>query len=151
MKDTDAINLYKNMRETLGIDFCPGHIKTYFTLFRMPQCKVQGSNQGVSQCQAILLIRREMLHVVLVYLTHLDYQDTEVHMTEKLQAQVDGTEWSWKNLNTVSFIHLKVCIYPTAQNVFKLTVCFSCVGPLDLSAEQCMRRMKKDFWSQLSR
>ncbi|CAB3992025.1 exportin-1 isoform X1 [Paramuricea clavata] len=53
MKDTDAINLYKNMRETL------------------------------------------------VYLTHLDYQDTEAHMTEKLQAQVDGTEWSWKNLNTL--------------------------------------------------
>ena len=23
-------------------------------------------------------------------------------MTEKLQAQVDGTEWSWKNLNTVN-------------------------------------------------
>ena len=23
-------------------------------------------------------------------------------MTEKLQNQVNGTEWSWKNLNTVS-------------------------------------------------
>lgn len=54
MKDTDAINLYKNMRETL------------------------------------------------VYLTHLDYQDTERVMTEKLQNQVNGSEWSWKNLNTVS-------------------------------------------------
>lgn len=53
MKDTDAINLYKNMRETL------------------------------------------------VYLTHLDYVDTERVMTEKLQNQVNGTEWSWKNLNTV--------------------------------------------------
>lgn len=54
MKDTDAINLYKNMRETL------------------------------------------------VYLTHLDCVDTERVMTEKLQNQVTGTEWSWKNLNTVS-------------------------------------------------
>jgi exportin-1 len=54
MKDTDSINLYKNMRETL------------------------------------------------VYLTHLDYADTERVMTEKLQNQVNGTEWSWKNLNTVS-------------------------------------------------
>lgn len=54
MKDTDSINLYKNMRETL------------------------------------------------VYLTHLDYVDTERVMTEKLQNQVNGTEWSWKNLNTVS-------------------------------------------------
>ncbi|XP_078589610.1 exportin-1-like isoform X2 [Branchiostoma floridae x Branchiostoma japonicum] len=53
MKDTDSINLYKNMRETL------------------------------------------------VYLTHLDYADTERIMTEKLHKQVDGTEWSWKNLNTL--------------------------------------------------
>lgn len=61
MKDTDSINLYKNMRETL------------------------------------------------VYLTHLDYVDTERVMTEKLQNQVNGTEWSWKNLNTVreiSFLFL---------------------------------------------
>ncbi|KAH8032039.1 hypothetical protein HPB51_022787 [Rhipicephalus microplus] len=53
MKDTDAIQLYKNMRETL------------------------------------------------VYLTHLDYLDTERIMTEKLHFQVNGTEWSWKNLNTL--------------------------------------------------
>lgn len=53
MKDTDSINLYKNMRETL------------------------------------------------VYLTHLDYADTERIMTNKLQNQVNGTEWSWKNLNTL--------------------------------------------------
>jgi len=54
MKDTDSINLYKNMRETL------------------------------------------------VYLTHLNCPDTERVMTEKLQNQVNGSEWSWKNLNTVS-------------------------------------------------
>jgi exportin-1 len=53
MKDTDAINMYKTMRETL------------------------------------------------VYLTHLDYVDTENIMTEKLHNQVNGTEWSWKNLNTL--------------------------------------------------
>lgn len=53
MKDTDSINLYKNMRETL------------------------------------------------VYLTHLDYTDTERIMTVKLQNQVNGSEWSWKNLNTL--------------------------------------------------
>ncbi|CAH1792053.1 unnamed protein product [Owenia fusiformis] len=53
MKDTDSINMYKNMRETL------------------------------------------------VYLTHLDYVDTETIMTEKLHNQVNGTEWSWKNLNTL--------------------------------------------------
>uniref|UniRef100_A0A674BDJ1 Exportin-1 n=1 Tax=Salmo trutta TaxID=8032 RepID=A0A674BDJ1_SALTR len=53
MKDTDSINLYKNMRETL------------------------------------------------VYLTHLDYADTERIMTEKLHNQVNGTEWSWRNRNTL--------------------------------------------------
>ncbi|XP_048405127.2 LOW QUALITY PROTEIN: exportin-1-like [Stegostoma tigrinum] len=53
MKDTDSINLYKTMRETL------------------------------------------------VYLTHLDYADTECIMIEKLHNQVNGTEWSWKNLNTL--------------------------------------------------
>lgn len=53
MKDTNAINLYKNMRETL------------------------------------------------VFLTHLDYADTERIMTEKLMDQVNGREFSWKNLNTL--------------------------------------------------
>ncbi|MFH4979445.1 hypothetical protein AB6A40_006154 [Gnathostoma spinigerum] len=53
IKDTDSINLYKTMRETL------------------------------------------------VYLTHLDYKDTEMKMTEKLQNQVNGKEWSWKNLSTL--------------------------------------------------
>ncbi|CAJ0566524.1 unnamed protein product, partial [Mesorhabditis spiculigera] len=37
----------------------------------------------------------------LVYLTHLDNKDTEMKMTEKLQTQVSGNEFSWKNLNTL--------------------------------------------------
>lgn len=53
MKDTDSIQLYINMRETL------------------------------------------------VYLTHLNSTDTEEIMNEKLKKQVDGSEWSWKNLNTL--------------------------------------------------
>ncbi|VDL99193.1 unnamed protein product [Schistocephalus solidus] len=53
MKDTDSLNLYKTMRETL------------------------------------------------VYLTHLDHNDTEKIMLEKLQRQVDGSEWSWANLNSL--------------------------------------------------
>eukprot|EP00698_Gefionella_okellyi_P014806 TRINITY_DN4120_c0_g1_i1.p1 TRINITY_DN4120_c0_g1~~TRINITY_DN4120_c0_g1_i1.p1 ORF type:complete len:1054 (-),score=265.94 TRINITY_DN4120_c0_g1_i1:42-3203(-) len=53
MKDTDAINLYKHMRETL------------------------------------------------IYLTHLDYEDTQSIMLEKLAAQVEDREWSWHNLNTL--------------------------------------------------
>ncbi|KAI1613332.1 exportin-1 [Exophiala viscosa] len=37
----------------------------------------------------------------LVYLTHLDVVDTENIMSEKLARQVDGTEWSWNNCNTL--------------------------------------------------
>ena len=37
----------------------------------------------------------------LVYLTHLDVVDTEQIMSEKLSRQVDGTEWSWANCNTL--------------------------------------------------
>lgn len=73
MKDTDSINLYKNMRETL------------------------------------------------VYLTHLDYVDTERVMTEKLQNQVNGTEWSWKNLNTVCII------FVLALNLFLNIVSITCL------------------------
>ena len=36
---------------------------------------------------------------VLVYLTHLDCLNTEQIMSDKLTKQVDGTEWSWANLN----------------------------------------------------
>lgn len=37
----------------------------------------------------------------LVYLTHLDYADTEKIMTSKLTSQVNNSEWSWKSLNTL--------------------------------------------------
>merc|ERR1712226_1486491 len=37
----------------------------------------------------------------LVYLTHLDYAGTERIMTDKLANQVNGNEWTWKNLNTL--------------------------------------------------
>ncbi|KIW05163.1 uncharacterized protein PV09_03714 [Verruconis gallopava] len=37
----------------------------------------------------------------LVFLTHLDVADTEQIMSEKLARQVDGTEWSWANCNTL--------------------------------------------------
>ncbi|KAJ1533811.1 Karyopherin transporter [Nowakowskiella sp. JEL0078] len=40
---------------------------------------------------------------VLVYLTHLDVNDTENIMNEKLSRQMDGSEWSWDNLNKLCF------------------------------------------------
>jgi exportin-1 len=37
----------------------------------------------------------------LVYLTHLNCEDTESIMLGKLTEQVDGSGWSWNNLNTL--------------------------------------------------
>lgn len=47
------------------------------------------------------LSQYKTMHETLVYLTHLNYEDTENIMLEKLTAQVDGSEWSWNNLNTL--------------------------------------------------
>lgn len=84
MKDTDSINLYKNMRETLGECYTPLY---YECRFFCP----------------LICVYYKCHHISLsaVYLTHLDYADTERIMTEKLHNQVNGTEWSWKNLNTL--------------------------------------------------
>lgn len=41
------------------------------------------------------------LRSVLVYLTHFDVMDTRNIMLAKLDRQVDGTEWSWHNINTL--------------------------------------------------
>lgn len=94
MKDTDSINLYKNMRETLG--------KGMYTIFVYTSCTYFKwlwfhHLLGYLWCcsRSLSLLPGE------VYLTHLDYADTERIMTEKLHNQVNGTEWSWKNLNTL--------------------------------------------------
>lgn len=38
---------------------------------------------------------------ILVYLTHLDVLNTEQIMSNKLARQIDGSEWSWHNINTL--------------------------------------------------
>ncbi|KAG8721351.1 Karyopherin transporter [Ceratobasidium sp. 394] len=47
------------------------------------------------------IVLYKAMREVLVYLTHLDVLDTENILTEKLAKQVDGSEWSWANLNTL--------------------------------------------------
>ncbi|KXN82603.1 Exportin-1 [Leucoagaricus sp. SymC.cos] len=47
------------------------------------------------------IVLYKAMRELLVYLTHLDVSDTETILTEKLAKQVDGTEWSWNNLNTL--------------------------------------------------
>lgn len=51
----------------------------------------------VKDTDSIALYRN--MRETLVYLTHLDNKDTEMKMTEKLASQVNGGEFSWKNLN----------------------------------------------------
>jgi exportin-1 len=48
-----------------------------------------------------VLAQYKTMRETLVFLTHLDYEDAENIMLEKLAMQVDGSEWSWNNLNTL--------------------------------------------------
>lgn len=47
------------------------------------------------------LAQYKTMREALVYLTHLDYEDTERIMLAKLARQVDGSEWGWHPLNTL--------------------------------------------------
>src|SRR3984885_10556588 len=47
------------------------------------------------------IVLYKSMRELLVFLTHLDVFDTEAILTEKLAKQVDGSEWSWNNLNTL--------------------------------------------------
>ncbi|KAG8831327.1 Karyopherin transporter [Serendipita sp. 399] len=47
------------------------------------------------------IVMYKQMRELLVYLTHLDVADTESILTEKLAKQIDGSEWSWNNLNTL--------------------------------------------------
>ncbi len=47
------------------------------------------------------IVLYKSMRELLIYLTHLDVVDTEAILTRKLAKQVDGTEWSWQNLNTL--------------------------------------------------
>jgi exportin-1 len=47
------------------------------------------------------IVLYKSMRELLVYLTHLDVVDTEQILTDKLAKQVDGSEWSWNNLNTL--------------------------------------------------
>jgi len=48
-----------------------------------------------------IIAQYKTMRETLVYLTHLNCDDTESIMLSKLTAQVNGTEWSWNNLNTL--------------------------------------------------
>lgn len=47
------------------------------------------------------IVLYKQMRQVLVLLTHLDVMDTETILLDKLAKQVDGSEWSWNNINTL--------------------------------------------------
>lgn len=47
------------------------------------------------------MTRYKLMRSVLVYLTHLDYEDTQNIMMEKLTSQVDTNQFNWNKLNTL--------------------------------------------------
>ncbi|CAH2072557.1 unnamed protein product [Thlaspi arvense] len=51
--------------------------------------------------QLILLLFSYIMRETLIYLSHLDHDDTEKQMLRKLNKQLNGEEWAWNNLNTL--------------------------------------------------
>lgn len=47
-----------------------------------------------------VLMQYRTMRETLIYLSHLDYEDTEYQMLEKLRGQMGGT-WTWNGLNTL--------------------------------------------------
>ncbi|KAL5978523.1 Exportin-1 [Asimina triloba] len=42
-----------------------------------------------------------IMRETLIYLCHLDHEDTEQQMLKKLSKQLNGEDWTWNNLNTL--------------------------------------------------
>ncbi|KAK4740659.1 hypothetical protein SAY87_024247 [Trapa incisa] len=48
-----------------------------------------------------VLVQYKIMRETLIYLSHLDHDDTEKQMLKKLSKQLTGEDWSWNNLNTL--------------------------------------------------
>ncbi|KAG9133939.1 hypothetical protein Leryth_004637 [Lithospermum erythrorhizon] len=48
-----------------------------------------------------VLLQYKIMRETLIYLSHLDHEDTEKQMLRKLSKQLTGEDWSWNNLNTL--------------------------------------------------
>ncbi|XP_042513165.1 protein EXPORTIN 1A [Macadamia integrifolia] len=48
-----------------------------------------------------VLVQYKIMRETLIYLAHLDHEDTEQQMLKKLSKQLNGEDWSWNNLNTL--------------------------------------------------
>ncbi|PSS32923.1 Protein EXPORTIN 1A like [Actinidia chinensis var. chinensis] len=48
-----------------------------------------------------VLVQYKAMRETLIYLSHLDHEDTEQQMLKKLSKQLSGEDWTWNNLNTL--------------------------------------------------
>ncbi|XP_058093970.1 protein EXPORTIN 1A [Magnolia sinica] len=48
-----------------------------------------------------VLVQYKIMRETLIYLSHLDHEDTEQQMLKKLSKQLNGEDWTWNNLNTL--------------------------------------------------
>ncbi|XP_054812006.1 protein EXPORTIN 1A isoform X2 [Prosopis cineraria] len=48
-----------------------------------------------------VLVQYKSMRETLIYLSHLDHEDTEKQMLKKLSKQLSGEDWTWNNLNTL--------------------------------------------------
>ncbi|CAL5323502.1 hypothetical protein CsSME_00002183 [Camellia sinensis var. sinensis] len=48
-----------------------------------------------------VLVQYKIMRETLIYLSHLDHEDTEKQMLKKLNKQLSGEDWTWNNLNTL--------------------------------------------------
>ncbi|XP_057970733.1 protein EXPORTIN 1A isoform X2 [Malania oleifera] len=48
-----------------------------------------------------VLVQYKIMRETLIYLSHLDHEDTEKQMLKKLSRQLNGDDWTWNNLNTL--------------------------------------------------
>ena len=46
-------------------------------------------------------VQYKIMRQILIYLPHLDHEDTEKQMLKKLSKQLKGEDWTWNNLNTL--------------------------------------------------
>ena len=70
------------------------------------------------------LVQYRIMRETLVYLSHLDHDDTETQMLEKLALQLNGKEWSWNRLNTLCWAigSISLTMAEEQENRFLVTV-----------------------------
>lgn len=93
LKEIDTIVLYKSMREVLvyltHLDVIDTEMISTFSLYPLP-------SHLLPRALAVIAV----WHYYAKTRT-LTRNDSPFAVTEKLSKQVDGTEWSWANLNTL--------------------------------------------------